>query len=91
MKTELKIKDHFLSKEHFFVSKCEDGVLKTAPDMDEKTLFKYYDSDEYISHNNRGGGIAFFYKVFSKLMFFQILSARGQGRRELAQISASER
>ena len=68
MKTELKIKDHFLSKEHFFVSKCEDGVLKTAPDMDEKTLFKYYDSDEYISHNNRGGGIAFFYKVFSKLM-----------------------
>ena len=48
MKTELKIKDHFLSKEDFIVSKCEDGVLKTSPDMNEKTLFKYYDSDDYI-------------------------------------------
>ena len=68
MKAELKIKDHFLSKEDFFVSKCEEGVLKTSPDMDEKTLFEYYNSDDYISHNNRRGGIAFFYKVFSKLM-----------------------
>ena len=62
MKQDLKIKDHFLSNEVFNVVKHSEGMLKTQPDLDEKTLDKYYDSSKYSSHYNVGGFIGF--KVF---------------------------
>ena len=63
MKKDLKIKDHFLSKEVFNVVEHVDGVLKTQPDSDEKTLDKYYDSSQYSSHYNVGGFIGFLYSL----------------------------
>ena len=57
MKQDLKIRDHFLTKEVFNVFEHSEGVLKTQPDLDENTLKKYYDSSQYSSHNNIGGFI----------------------------------
>ena len=68
MKQDLKIKDHFLSNEVFNVVKHSEGTLKTQPDLDEKTLDKYYDSSQYSSHNNIGGFIGFLYSLSAYIM-----------------------
>ena len=46
MKQDLKIRDHFLTKEVFNVVEHSEGVLKTQPDLDEKTLKHYYVSSQ---------------------------------------------
>ena len=77
MKKDLKIKDHFLSKEVFNVVEHSEGVLKTQPDLDEKTLDKYYDSSQYSSHYNVGGFIGFLYSLSAYIMLrfkFRVLS-----------------
>ena len=68
MKQDLKIRDHFLTKEVFNVVEHSEGVLKTQPDLDEKTLKKYYDSSQYSSHNNIGGFIGFLYSLSAYIM-----------------------
>ena len=77
MKQDLKIKDHFLSKEVFNVVEHSEGVLKTQPDLDEKTLKKYYDSSQYSSHYNIGGFIGFLYSLSAYIMLrfkFRVLA-----------------
>ncbi len=77
MKQDLKIRDHFLTKEVFNVVNHSEGILKTQPDLDEKTLKKYYDSSQYSSHNNIGGFIGFLYSLSAYIMLrfkFKILS-----------------
>ena len=63
MKTPIKIKDHFLSKETFIVSDYKPGVLKTEPGLNSKELQKYYNSDKYLSHSKSS---SFFGKIYSK-------------------------
>ena len=63
MKTPIKIKDHFLSKESFVVSGYKPGVLKTEPNLNSKELQKYYNSDKYLSHSKSN---SFFGKIYSK-------------------------
>ena len=60
MKTPIKIKDHFLSKETFIVSDYKPGVLKTEPGLNSKELQKYYNSDKYLSHSKSS---SFFGKI----------------------------
>ena len=77
MKQDLKIRDHFLTKEVFNVVEHSEGVLKTQPDLDEKTLKKYYDSSQYSSHNNIGGFIGFLYSLSAHIMLrfrFRVLA-----------------
>ena len=77
MKQDLKIKDHFLSNEFFNVVKHSEGMLKTHPDLDEKTLDKYYDSSQYSSHYNIGGFIGFLYSLSAYIMLrfkFKVLA-----------------
>lgn len=77
MKQDLKIKDHFLSNEVFNVVEHSEGVLKTHPDLDEKTLDKYYDSSQYSSHYNIGGFIGFLYSLSAYIMLrfkFRVLA-----------------
>ena len=77
MKQDLKIRDHFLTKEVFNVFEHSEGVLKTQPDLDEKTLKKYYDSSQYSSHNNIGGFIGFLYSLSARIMLgfkFRVLA-----------------
>ena len=68
MKHNLKIRDHFLSNEVFNVVEHSEGVLKTYPDLDEKTLDKYYDSSQYSSHYNIGGFTGFLYSLSAYIM-----------------------
>ena len=68
MKQDLKIRDHFLSNEVFNVVKHSEGVLKTHPDLNEKTLDKYYDSRQYSSHYNIDGFIGFLYSLSAYVM-----------------------
>ena len=44
MKTPIKIKDHFLSKEIFVVSPYKSGVLKTEPNLNSKQLQKKFEN-----------------------------------------------
>ena len=77
MKQDLKIKDHFLSNEVFNVVKHSEGMLKTHPDLDEKSLDKYYDSSQYSSHYNIGGFIGFLYSLSAYIMLrfkFRVLA-----------------
>jgi 2-polyprenyl-3-methyl-5-hydroxy-6-metoxy-1,4-benzoquinol methylase len=48
----LELQDYFLSKEMFKLTKClECGLLYTMPQPHIKSLARYYDSEEYTSHN----------------------------------------
>lgn len=52
---ELNVKDYFLSKENFNISKCTQcSFLFTNPRPLEKNIGNYYKSEEYISHSNKG-------------------------------------
>ena len=52
----MKIKDHFLSGEEFFIIETETpGVWKTTPVP--QNLSKYYESKNYISHHQDSGSL----------------------------------
>lgn len=63
----MKVKDHFLSKQTFELQETEiPGILKTSPIPED--LDKYYESTDYISHNQDQGGLKEkLYKQFQKL------------------------
>ena len=68
MKIEKKIKDHFLTKESFSLIKYDKGVLRTMPDLSEKALSKYYESEQYASYNRVRGFLGSLYVFFSRMM-----------------------
>ena len=68
MKTPIKIKDHFLSKESFVVTNYKPGVLKTEPTLNSKELKKYYNSDKYLSHSKSNTFFGKIYTIASSLM-----------------------
>ena len=54
----LHSQDHFLSKESFTITSCNDcGFLFTNPRPDEEALPRYYESEAYISHSNVKKGL----------------------------------
>lgn len=65
--TNIKVTDHFLTKEEFHVSPTSTpGILKTEPVPSD--LKKYYESQDYISHHQDKGGIKeTVYKKFQQL------------------------
>lgn len=65
----MKIIDHFLSKESFEIISTEiDGILKTSPIPEN--LGKYYESDDYISHNQDEG--SFKQKIYKLAQYFNL-------------------
>lgn len=55
----LRISDHFLSKESFGLFKCGNcGFIFTQDHPEENNIGRYYESDDYISHNDSGGGFS---------------------------------
>src|SRR5690606_25428262 len=49
----LVCKDHSVTKEEFnLIKDVESDMLVTTPQPDAENLFKYYDSDDYISHTD---------------------------------------
>lgn len=58
IKAELELNDYFLSKEKFFINECKScGFRFTNPQPLESEIEKYYNSNEYISHNSSNGGL----------------------------------
>ena len=53
----LTVNDEFLSKEEFVIMKCDAcGLLFTTPRPSSETIGKYYQSDEYYSHQQNKKG-----------------------------------
>jgi len=51
-------RDHFLSKEEFPLSRClHCGFIFTQDHPDEFNSGKYYESDDYVSHNDKSSGL----------------------------------
>lgn len=66
MKEYIKVTDHFLSKESFVLTENESAnVLKTNPVPED--LAKYYQSDDYLSHNKKQNIISKLYSSVQKL------------------------
>ena len=72
----LEVQDHFLSKEHFLIQKCNFcGFRFINPRPAKSEIRRYYQSDEYISHGvkkndflSRIYGIARFFSIKNKFM-----------------------
>lgn len=57
-KTYLRVKDHFLSQETFDIIECEHcGLLFTAPRPTPDVIGKYYQSENYYSHQENKKGL----------------------------------
>ncbi|MDA3944820.1 MAG: class I SAM-dependent methyltransferase [Bacteroidetes bacterium] len=57
LKTEIKVKDYFLTAEEFELVLCEScGVLFTWPQPTLEKIGRYYDSQEYFSHGGKTKG-----------------------------------
>jgi SAM-dependent methyltransferase len=67
-KTHRIVKDHFKSKEDFeLVWNEERDMLITSPQPSPEKVPSYYESEEYISHNDEAKGImAFLYNAVKK-------------------------
>ena len=54
----MKLKDHSISKEDFYLVQCNGcGLLLTNPRPDERQIGPYYESQEYVSHSDTKEGI----------------------------------
>ena len=54
----LWLKDEFLTKEDFLIYECQDcGLRYTEPRPSQKTIGKYYKSEEYYSHQENKKGL----------------------------------
>ena len=54
----LKCTDYLLNREEFYLWKCKKcGFVFTREYPDEKSIARYYESDDYISHNDSANGI----------------------------------
>ncbi len=54
---QFDVKDYFLSHEDFSIWKCNNCALQfTNPRPEAENLGKYYESDEYLSHDTQSNG-----------------------------------
>jgi 2-polyprenyl-3-methyl-5-hydroxy-6-metoxy-1,4-benzoquinol methylase len=65
--------DHFISKEPFTIACCSTcGFLFTQDYPDENEIYKYYESDDYISHSDTSEGIVNkMYHIIRRLMLIR--------------------
>lgn len=70
-KTPTKIRDYFLTKEVFSISKIKNlDVFQTLPKTDKENIKKYYKSKNYLSHNNNKTFFSFLYLGVKRLNFY---------------------
>jgi 2-polyprenyl-3-methyl-5-hydroxy-6-metoxy-1,4-benzoquinol methylase len=54
----LVCKDYLVSQQAFAIQQCDGCKFRlTNPRPDEATIGSYYKSDQYVSHNDTGGGV----------------------------------
>ncbi len=60
-KPYLTVEDCLVSREHFALSECSScGFVFTSPRPADHQIGKYYQSSEYVSHNDTGKGLIHF-------------------------------
>lgn len=66
----LKCIDHFLSKEEFGLWKCSEcGFIFTREHPSESNMGRYYESDDYISHDDNAKGLmSYIYFLVRRIM-----------------------
>lgn len=65
----LRCRDHFLTGEDFNLEKCSTcGFIFTQDHPGEENSGKYYESDEYASHNDNKGISGFLYNLSREIM-----------------------
>lgn len=58
LETQIQTMDYFLTKEKFTIDRCKScGFLLTNPRPEDKDLDDYYQSEEYLSHDNSISGL----------------------------------
>lgn len=69
LQTKSKVKDHSISKEIFELTECQNcGFLFTNPQPSGEQLWKYYESENYVSHSKTSKGfINYWYKQLQGL------------------------
>jgi SAM-dependent methyltransferase len=85
IKSFMSSRDYFLTKEEFQIAECMDcGLRFTNPRPDYNNILKYYDSEDYISHDSsRKGVLTWIYTHARSYMLkkkFNIVSAYSKGR-----------
>ena len=71
IKTPIKTKDYFLTKEPFTLIKIKElEVYKTTPKVKKEAIGKYYKSIKYLSHNNNKTPFSLLYSFVKKLNFY---------------------
>ena len=71
----LRCRDHFSASEDFELYKCSScGFIFTQDHPDEENSGKYYESDEYASHNDNKGISGILYRISRKIMLRKKLS-----------------
>ena len=71
IKTPIKTKDYFLTKEPFTLIKIKElEVYKTTPRVKKEAIGKYYKSIKYLSHNNNKTPFSLLYLFVKKLNFY---------------------
>jgi SAM-dependent methyltransferase len=90
----IPVSDHFLSGEKFMLIKCREcGLVITQDHPDEKDAGRYYESVNYVSHNDKAGGIsAAVYRIAREFMlkrkYRMICRAAGMDRGKLLDIGS---
>lgn len=70
-KTHIELKDYFLSKENFKIVECPQcGLLFTVPRPSQDVIGKYYQSEDYYSHQDNKKG--FIPKIYEFVKSFNI-------------------
>jgi SAM-dependent methyltransferase len=73
----LKCTDHLLSREEFDLSKCKEcGFVFTLKYPDDQNIGKYYESEDYISHDDSAKG-------FLNLIYLQVRSLMLKKKRRI--------
>ena len=81
----LEVKDRLVSSEVFTIVECSDCLLRfTNPRPDSNDLPKYYESEEYISHTNKGNSLI--NRIYKLARVFTLRS-----KRKLIEKSASKK
>ena len=65
---QIETKDYLISNQPFVIKEVKNGLLKTTPSISDSEIYKYYSSDDYLSHNRTVSFFSLIYTFASKYM-----------------------
>ncbi len=71
---QIETKDYLISNKRFVIKEVKNGLLKTTPNISDYEIYKYYSSDDYLSHNRTVSFLSLIYNFTSKYMLKRKIS-----------------